>query len=73
LQDAAARLRDGHDAETALAASRTVLQANGLAVDYLALVDGPSLRQIETLQSDARLIAAARLGSVRLLDNIDPG
>jgi pantoate--beta-alanine ligase len=72
LQDAAARLRHGGDAETALAASRAVLQDRGLAVDYLALVDGPSLRQIENLQSGARLIVAARLGSVRLLDNIDP-
>jgi pantoate--beta-alanine ligase len=73
LQDAATRLRAGNDAETALAVSRGVLQTSGFVVDYLALVDGPSLRQIATLQSGARLIAAARLGSVRLLDNIDPG
>jgi pantoate--beta-alanine ligase len=72
LQDAAAHLRRGDDAQTALSASRAVLQTAGLGVDYLALVDGPALRPIENLQSGARLIAAARLGTVRLLDNIDP-
>jgi pantoate--beta-alanine ligase len=57
---AADALRDGRDALTAL----------GFGVDYLALVDGPSL--IETLEASAaaRIIVAARLGAVRLLDNI---
>jgi pantothenate synthetase len=41
-----------------------------MRVDYLALVDGGSLTEISTARPDARLIAAAQLGSVRLLDNI---
>ena len=38
--------------------------------DYLALVNAQSLQPLETLARPARLIAAARAGSVRLLDNI---
>jgi pantoate--beta-alanine ligase len=46
------------------------LTADGFAVDYLALVDGTSLGQLQTVQPGSRLIAAAQLGSVRLLDNV---
>jgi pantothenate synthetase len=42
-------------------------------VDYLALVDGSELAPIETAQAGARLIVAARLGAVRLLDNVGMG
>jgi pantothenate synthetase len=35
-------------------------------VDYVALVDAP----LATHRSPTRLIAAARLGSVRLIDNV---
>jgi pantoate--beta-alanine ligase len=57
----------------ALADARAALTDVGFAVDYLALVDGPSLAPIEAPCPGARLIAAARLGSVRLLDNIPAG
>ncbi|HLY90242.1 MAG TPA: pantoate--beta-alanine ligase [Acetobacteraceae bacterium] len=50
--------------------AQTRLNDAGFEVDYLALVDGPSLRAISVRQPGARLIAAARLGSVRLIDNI---
>lgn len=70
LQDARRALATATPAAAALHAGRTALADAGLVTDYIALVDGPSLRPIETPQSGARLIAAARLGSVRLLDNI---
>ena len=70
LQETLRALRQGEAVATALAGACAALQAAGLAVDYLALVDGPTLLPIESLQTGARLIAAARLGSVRLLDNI---
>ncbi len=73
LQDAAANLRSGVTVQAALHATRTRLAASGLVVDYVALVDGQSLARLATPQAGARLIAAARLGSVRLLDNIDAG
>jgi pantoate--beta-alanine ligase len=57
----------------ALATAQTALKQAGFAVDYLALVDGPTLTPIDARQADARLIVAARLGMVRLLDNIPAG
>jgi pantoate--beta-alanine ligase len=63
-------LAAGSAAEPLLAASRTRLGDAGFDVDYLALVEGPSLRAIPVRQPGARLIVAARLGSVRLIDNI---
>ena len=67
----AADFAGGISVEAALHGARTRLAGRGLLVDYLALVDGPSLRRLTKPQAGARLIAAARLGGVRLLDNID--
>ena len=72
LSRIAAALRAGSAAETSLHEARARLAAHGLLVDYLALVDGETLARIPVPQPGARLIAAARLGNVRLLDNIDP-
>jgi pantoate--beta-alanine ligase len=63
-------LAGGMDAHEAIAAGRAKLPAPQFAIDYLALVEGGSLREINAPVADARLIAAAKLGSVRLLDNI---
>ena len=61
-------------AEAVLARARQSLAASGLGVDYLALVESDSLREAADLAKvpagGLRLIAAARLGSVRLLDNV---
>jgi pantoate--beta-alanine ligase len=78
LSRAAAALAGGGDAAAVLAAERAALAGEGFAVDYLALVDGPSLRAIDAIapgrpSEGARLIAAARLGVVRLIDNIPAG
>ena len=70
LVEIADALADGDVAQPVLAAARTNLSDAGFGVDYLALVDGPSLRAISGRQPGARLIAAARLGAVRLIDNI---
>jgi len=59
----------GPAAEVLNAAQRDLTHA-GFEVGYLALVDGPSLHALPAARSGARLIAAARLGSVRLIDNI---
>ncbi len=73
LRHAAGRLAAGAEAAAALAEATAALTADGFAVDYFALVDGPSLRAIPALVPGARLIAAARLGPVRLLDNLAAG
>jgi pantoate--beta-alanine ligase len=70
LQETIREVTNGVPVPDALSTAQTALKQSGLAVDYLALVDGPTLAPIDARQPDARLIAAARLGSVRLLDNI---
>ncbi|TCZ61284.1 pantoate--beta-alanine ligase [Roseicella aquatilis] len=71
LQGVAQALAAGVPATAALAEMRSGLAAQGFAVDYLALVEPETLR--ETAALPGRLIAAARLGTVRLLDNIAAG
>ncbi len=56
-----------------LCQAREELAAAGFTVDYFALVEADTLRETAELRGpwhDLRLVAAARLGSVRLLDTI---
>jgi pantoate--beta-alanine ligase len=70
LQATAHELATGVQATGRLnSACRALVQA-GFQVDYFALVDGPTLQLLATIRRPARLIAAARLGSVRLIDNV---
>jgi pantoate--beta-alanine ligase len=73
LRAKAAQLAAGRDAAEPIRDAVGQLTAQGFDVDYFALVDGPTLVPIERSAPGARLIAAARLGSVRLLDNIAAG
>jgi pantoate--beta-alanine ligase len=73
LRDAAAALAIGEMAEPVLIRACAKLGKNGFGVDYFTLVDGPSLLPLERSRPASRLIVAARLGSVRLLDNIAAG
>jgi pantoate--beta-alanine ligase len=70
LREAAKVLVGGLAAGDVLAGARASLERQGFAVDYFTLVDGPGLAPIEVAVPGSRLIAAARLGSVRLLDNV---
>ncbi len=70
LCQAAAALAGGEPAAPVLSAAERRLQQDGFGVDYLALVDGATLQTLAALRPGARLIVAARLGSVRLLDNV---
>ncbi|MEJ1976882.1 MAG: pantoate--beta-alanine ligase [Acetobacteraceae bacterium] len=54
----------------ALGAARLALEAAGFSVDYLDLVDSVTLERLAEVRAGSRLLAAARLGSVRLLDNM---
>jgi pantoate--beta-alanine ligase len=73
LRTAAARIADGAAASGPLDEARTALGRNGFDVGYLALVEGATLAPIDLRVPGVRLIAAAKLGSVRLLDNIAVG
>ena len=49
---------------------RGVLASPGVAIDYLAIVDGATLDPLTTLTPGARLLVAAEVGGVRLIDNV---
>lgn len=68
LRAAAARMAGGGPPPAVLAETEAGLTAAGFALDYLALVEPASLRAIA--DAPGRLIVAARLGGVRLLDNM---
>lgn len=72
MRDAAGAMAGGAPVPEALAAGRERLVAAGFAPDYLALVEAGGLEPLGALDRarPMRLLAAARLGSVRLLDNM---
>ncbi len=49
------------------------LERSGFDVDYFALVDTDSLKELSIATSSASLIVAAKLGDVRLIDNVQLG
>lgn len=69
---AATAIADGAAVTTALAEGEAVLRAAGLEPDYFALVEAETLKPLASRRTDGpmRLVAAARLGTIRLLDNI---
>jgi pantoate--beta-alanine ligase len=71
LTEVAASIRAGSDAEAALIAARRRLAAAGFVVDYVELRRADDLAPVEaTPEGPLRLLAAARLGRTRLIDNI---
>ncbi|MCW5714145.1 MAG: pantoate--beta-alanine ligase [Bauldia sp.] len=71
LTEAALAIRSGTDAQAALSAARGRLAASGFVVDYVELRNAEDLSPAETPpHGPLRLLAAARLGRTRLIDNI---
>jgi pantoate--beta-alanine ligase len=71
LARAADRLRAGLEAGTACAeAEAELLRIGFTGVDYVSLADPETLAPLPRLAGPARLLAAARLGKTRLIDNI---
>jgi len=69
------RVRDqiagGADVASALADGvRDLLAAGFASVDYLELRDARTLEPLQTLDREARLFVAARVGTTRLIDNL---
>jgi pantoate--beta-alanine ligase len=73
LTDTASRILRSPNAADALADGAERLRAAGLKPDYYELVHAESLDPLPAFATPARLICAARLGSVRLLDNVAVG
>lgn len=68
---AARAIGRGADVGAALAEATAALAAAGFdLIDYVALVDAVSLAPIDRLGGPARLLAAARIGNTRLIDNL---
>ena len=59
----------GSGGESARATKR-LLEAGFTAVDYVAVRDSETLEPVERRERPARVLAAARLGAVRLIDNV---
>jgi pantoate--beta-alanine ligase len=75
LVEAAQAIRDGTSVAEALASARAQLEAAGFdPVDYVALADAATLQPVTGLDRPARLLAAAKIGRTRLIDNlpVDP-
>lgn len=71
LARTADRLRGGTEGPAACAAAEAELKALGFAgIDYVSLADPETLAPLARLAGPARLLAAARIGRTRLIDNI---
>jgi pantoate--beta-alanine ligase len=71
LTEAARHVRAGEPLDRVLTQSRTTLVASGFAVDYLELRNADTLAPVGGIAGEPlRLLAAARLGRTRLIDNI---
>jgi len=71
LKDVATRLRHGDGIETAEQFGKSdLLEAGFHSVDYVAVRDAETLAPITSLARPARVLAAAKIGSTRLIDNM---
>ena len=71
LEQAATAIGRGDDLSQALSSARSEIGRAGFGpIDYLAYVDAHSLEPLEKFRDGGRLIAAAFLGKVRLIDNM---
>ena len=71
LGEAAAAIQRGGDVAEALATARERLAKAGFdPIDYVELRDAETLAPMSALDRPARLLAAARIGRTRLIDNL---
>lgn len=71
LKIAATAIAAGGDVAQALAKAEAAIVKGGFdSVDYIALADADSLQRLGAFRKPARLLAAARIGKTRLIDNL---
>jgi len=71
LGEAAGIIQSGGDIEAALGGAREKLARAGFdPIDYFELRDAETLAPVSSLNRPARLLAAAKLGRTRLIDNL---
>jgi pantoate--beta-alanine ligase len=74
LNEAAEAILSGVPVTEALAAAKARLTRAGFSrIDYVALVNAPTLEPLEQAGGPMRLIAAALIGRTRLIDNVAVG
>lgn len=59
--------------ETLAKAEAAIVEGGFDSVDYVALADADSLERLDVYRKPARLLAAARIGKTRLIDNLPVG
>lgn len=70
LKSAGLAIEAGASVKGALETVAKALKAAGFGpIDYVALVDPVTLTPLDSLKTEARILAAARLGTTRLIDN----
>ncbi len=57
------------DPHAATAAARAAVQAAGVELEYLELVDPETLASVPAVEREVRAVIAARVGTTRLIDN----
>jgi len=71
LQAARDAVRGGKPVAETLSEARNLLRNAGFSrIDYLALVDAQTLEPVDRPEGEMRLIAAAVIGSARLIENL---
>lgn len=71
LKAAAAAIAGGADVAASLSEAKAAIVAGGFdSVDYVALADAARLERLDDFRRPARLLAAARIGKTRLIDNL---
>ncbi|MBY8824674.1 pantoate--beta-alanine ligase [Sphingomonas colocasiae] len=71
LGEAARAISGGTAVATALERAEAALARAGFdPIDYVALCDAETLQPVDDLERPARLMAAARIGGTRLIDNL---
>ena len=70
LDEAARAIGQGDEPDAALAKAEAALAVAGFAVDYIGLADAETLAPDPASDRPRRILAAARLGTTRLIDNI---
>ncbi len=74
LKQAASMLEEGcREAKTIINFATKMIEESGMVIDYVAIVDASTLEPLDSLEGknpkDCRMILAAKIGDVRLIDN----